>query len=91
MYTGIVQGQCEVLSVEVVDGVGTLVVDHGRRWRRGLSRGRACRSTGSASPSLGSTGAGVGFNVIGETFASSNLGSVAAGDRVNIERLAQVR
>ena len=85
MYTGIVQGQCEVLSVEVVDGVGTLVVDLGAL-AEGLEPGASVSVNGVCLTVTGLDGAGVGFNVIGETFASSNLGSVAAGDRVNIER-----
>ena len=85
MYTGIVQGQCEVLSVEVVDGVGTLVVDLGAL-AEGLESGASVSVNGVCLTVTGVEGAEAGFNVIGETFASSNLGSVAAGDRVNIER-----
>lgn len=85
MYTGIVQGQCEVLSVEVVDGVGTLVVDMGAL-AEGLEPGASVSVNGVCLTVTGLDGAGVGFNVIGETFASSNLGSVTAGDRVNVER-----
>ena len=85
MYTGIVQGQCAVLSVEVVDGVGTLIVDLGAL-AEGLEPGASVSVNGVCLTVTGLDGAGVGFNVIGETFASSNLGSVAAGDRVNIER-----
>lgn len=85
MYTGIVQGQCEVLSVEVVDGVGTLVVDLGAL-AEGLELGASVSINGVCLTVTGVEGAEVVFNVIGETFASSNLGSVAAGDRVNVER-----
>ena len=85
MYTGIVQGQCEVLSVEMVDGVGTLIVDLGAL-AEGLEPGASVSVNGVCLTVTGLDGAGVGFNVIGETFASSNLGSVAAGDRVNVER-----
>lgn len=85
MYTGIVQGQCEVLSVEVVDGVGTLVVDLGAL-AEGLELGASVSINGVCLTVTGAEGAEVAFNVIGETFASSNLGSVAAGDRVNVER-----
>lgn len=85
MYTGIVQGRCEVLSVEVVDGVGTLVVDLGAL-AEGLELGASVSINGVCLTVTGAEGAEVEFNVIGETFASSNLGSVAAGDRVNIER-----
>ena len=85
MYTGIVQGQCEVLSVEVVDGVGTLVVALGPL-AEGLEPGASVSLNGVCLTVTGLDGAEVGFNVIGETFASSNLGSVAVGDRVNVER-----
>lgn len=85
MYTGIVQGQCEVLSVEVADGVGTLVVDLGAL-AEGLELGASVSINGVCLTVTGVEGAEVVFNVIGETFASSNLGSVAAGDRVNVER-----
>ena len=85
MYTGIVQGRCEVLSVEVVDGVGTLVVDLGAL-AEGLELGASVSLNGVCLTVTGVEGAEVAFNVISETFASSNLGSVAAGDRVNIER-----
>ena len=85
MYTGIVQGQCEVLSVEVVDGVGTLVVDLGAL-AEGLELGASVSLNGVCLTVTGAEGGEVAFNVIGETFASSNLGSVAAGDRVNVER-----
>lgn len=85
MYTGIVQGQCEVLSVEVVDGVGTLVVDL-EALAEGLELGASVSINGVCLTVTGVEGAEVAFNVIGETFASSNLGAVAAGDRVNVER-----
>ncbi len=85
MYTGIVQGQCEVLCVEVVDGVGTLTVELGRL-SDGLEPGASISINGACLTVTQVSGCQAQFNVIGETFDSTNLGLTTAGDRVNVER-----
>lgn len=85
MYTGIVQGQCEVLSVEVVNGVGALIVDMGPL-SEGLELGASVSHNGTCLTATHIDGTHVRFDVIDETFASTNLGALGVGDTVNIER-----
>ena len=85
MYTGIVQGQCEVLSIEVVNGVGALTVDMGSL-SKGLELGASVSHNGTCLTATHIDGTHVRFDVIDETFASTNLGALGAGDTVNIER-----
>ena len=85
MYTGIVQGQCEVVDVEVANGVGAFTVDLGNLVDR-LEPGFSVSVNGACLTATDVRGTQARFNVIGETFASTNLSEVSAGDRVNIER-----
>ncbi len=85
MFTGIVQGQCEVLGVEVVDGVGTLTVDLGS-FGDGLEPGASVSINGVCLTVTHIAGPEVRFNVISETFASTNLPAIGPGEQVNVER-----
>ena len=85
VFTGIVQDLCEVLAVDRVAGVGTLTVDLGSL-ANGLKLGASVATNGTCLTVTAIDGSYVCFEVIGETFRSTNLGSVAVGDRVNIER-----
>lgn len=87
MFTGIVQSQGEVVAIDEVDGVVRLSVDLGPA-AAGLEPGASVATNGTcltaAAVDDGSTV--VGFDVIGETMALTNLCDLAVGDRVNIER-----
>jgi len=85
VFTGIVQDLCEVLAVGRVAGVGTLTVDLGSL-ANGLKVGASVATNGTCLTVTAIDGPCVCFEVISETFSSTNLGCVAVGDRVNIER-----
>ena len=85
MYTGIVQGQCEVVDLEMIDGVGTLTVELGQL-SEGLELGASVSFNGACLTATQIEGSRARFNVISETLDSTNLGSLAPGDKVNIER-----
>lgn len=85
MYTGIIQDQCEVLAFDMVNGVGTLSIDLGPL-ASGLKPGASVSINGACLTATQIHESRVRFNVIGETFESTNLATICAGDRVNIER-----
>ena len=85
MYTGIVQGQCDVIDVKINEGVGTITVDMGGH-DDDLELGASVAHNGVCLTVTRIDGPKVEFNVIGETFASTNLGTLQPGDKVNIER-----
>lgn len=85
MFTGIVQRRCAVVDVEHVDGVGRLTVDLDTL-AEGLEPGASVANNGTCLTASHIDGTRVRFDVVGETLELTNLGTVAAGDRVNIER-----
>ncbi len=85
MFTGIVQAQCEVVSVSTDDGVARFVIDMGPL-AEGLQLGASVANNGTCLTASHIEGSLVSFDVIGETLDMTNLGAVKAGDRINIER-----
>lgn len=85
MFTGIVQNQCEVVSVESTDGVARLTVDLAGL-AHGLQLGASVANNGVCLTAAVIDGTRVGFDVISETIELTNLGRIEPGDRVNIER-----
>jgi len=85
MFTGIVQSQCPVVSIE--DGVGTrrIVTDMGEH-AQGLQRGASVAHNGVCLTATDFDGPRVAFDIIDETLQVTNLGEVEVGDLVNIER-----
>lgn len=85
MFTGIVQHQCEVVAVADDGGVRRLTVELGDA-ADGLKQGASVATNGVCLTATDIDGSTVAFDVIAETLTVSNLGEVAVGDRVNIER-----
>lgn len=85
MFTGIVQGMGRVVGVETAGGIGRLTVDLGG-CAEGLKAGASVANNGACLTVSHIDGSKVRFDVIAETMALTNLGSLSAGDPVNIER-----
>ena len=85
MFTGIVQGLCEVVGLESGDGIRRLTVDLGPL-AEGLELGASVATNGVCLTAAEIDGSRVRFDVIGETLERSNLGAVGVGDHVDIER-----
>ena len=85
MFTGIVQGMGRVVDVETVEGICRLTVDLGPH-ADGLRPGASVANNGACLTASHIDGSRVRFDVIAETMERTNLGSLAAGDSLNIER-----
>jgi riboflavin synthase len=85
MFTGIVQGLCRVSSVADAAGLRRLQIDLGNL-AGGLVTGASVSINGTCLTATSNDHGQVDFDVIGETIARTNLGRLAAGDDVNIER-----
>ena len=85
MFTGIVQALCPVVAVSDAEGIRHITVDLGDR-ADGLQLGASVANNGTCLTVSAIDGPQVRFDVIAETAARTNLGSLQAGDRVNIER-----
>ena len=85
MFTGIVQGMGRVVDVETVEGICRLTVDLGQH-ADGLRPGASVANNGACLTASHIDGSRVRFDVIAETMERTNLGSLAAGDSLNIER-----
>lgn len=86
MFTGIVEGACPVLAVEDQPGQRVLTIELPPRLRRGLEPGASVAVAGVCLTVTSVAGARAGFEAIRETLDRTTLGSVAAGDAVNVER-----
>ena len=89
MFTGIVQAVCGVVGVEVANGIATLHVDMGGLVED-LRPGTSVAINGTCLTVVAVDGGVVRFEVIGDTRERTNLGELAAGDRVNVERSFRV-
>ena len=89
MFTGIVQGYCEVTAAVREGGVTQIVVELGEL-ARGLESGASVALNGCCltATDVGDTSAS--FDMVDETMTLSNLGELVVGDRVNVERSFRV-
>jgi riboflavin synthase len=85
MFTGIVESLGTVGQVTEVDGGRRLVIEAGDL-AIGLEVGDSIAVNGVCLTAVEAGPAGVTADVVAETLRRSNLGSVQAGDRVNLER-----
>lgn len=85
MFTGIVQAQCPVVSIEDVDGIRRFSVELGDL-ANGLEHGASVANNGTCLSATSIDAGTVTFDVISETLSLTNLGDVSVGDTVNIER-----
>jgi riboflavin synthase len=84
MFTGIVQGLGTLLSIEKGESVWTFTVRLPNT--NGLQRGASVAVNGVCLTATKINGDTVAFNVIPETLQRTNLGSLAEGSSVNVER-----
>jgi len=84
VFTGIVQGTGAVASIEKGEAVWTFAIDLPNT--AGLERGASVAINGVCLTATEMDGTRVFFDVIQETLERTNLGRLAAGDEVNVER-----
>ncbi|QSX35331.1 riboflavin synthase subunit alpha [Shewanella avicenniae] len=86
MFTGIVQANCEVLSIDKKSGLHTLGVAIPQELRIGLQLGASVANNGVCLTVTELADDRVFFDVMEETLALTNLTDLQQGSRVNIER-----
>ena len=89
MFTGIVQGRRRVTGVASDGGVTRLRVDL-QDLADGLATGASVALNGACVTATGLAGSVASFDLVRETTALTNLGAVAAGEEVNVERSFRV-
>lgn len=90
MFTGIVQGYCEVADVHDERSLRRLTVWLGDPLTAGLEPGASVAVNGVCLTVTAVDGGKARFDVIRETLGLSNLGDVTVGSRVNVERSFRV-
>jgi riboflavin synthase len=89
MFTGIVQGTAELVSVEERNEFRTHVLVMGDDMRKGLEIGASVAHNGCCLTVTRIDDDRVSFDLMRETLRLTNLGDLEVGDRVNIERAAR--
>ncbi|WP_046080279.1 riboflavin synthase [Halomonas sp. HG01] len=88
MFTGIVQGIAEVVAIEEAEAFRTHVVRLPGALGEGLEIGASVAHNGVCLTVTEIEGERVSFDLMRETLRVTNLGELAVGDRVNVERAA---
>jgi len=88
LFTGIVQELAEVVAVRQEDGITRLEIGISDERRAGLAAGASVAINGTCLTVARQTPEAVGFDVIAETLDRTNLGRLAVGQMVNVERSA---
>lgn len=86
MFTGIVQANCEVLSIEKKPGLHTLGIAMSPAMSAGLEIGASVANNGVCLTVTAVADDRVFFDVMEETLRLTNLNALKIGDKVNIER-----
>ena len=90
MFTGIVQGTAELVAIEAQPNFRTHVIRMPNpAWGEGLALGASVAHNGCCLTVTRIEGALVSFDLMQETLAVTNLGSLQLGDKVNLERAAR--
>lgn len=89
MYTGIVQGLCDVASVADEPGLRRIRIQIGDL-AEGLELGASVAINGVCLTATEVEAGSACFDVIRETLENTNLGTLATGSRVNVERSFRV-
>lgn len=89
MYTGIVQGNFEVVSVDKKPGLHTIVVALESQLTRDLQIGASVAIDGVCLTVTAQNGDHVSFDVMQQTMQQTTLAQLSPGARVNIERSAR--
>ena len=89
MYTGIVQGLCDVASVADEPGLRRIRIQIGDL-AEGLELGASVAINGVCLTATEAEGGIACFDVVRETLEHTNLGTLTKGSRVNVERSFRV-
>ncbi len=89
MFTGIVQGTAEVMEILDSEAFRSMRVRLPEGLLPGLKPGASVSHNGCCLTVVGIGGGLVGFDLMRETLRVTNLGGLAVGDRVNVERAAR--
>ena len=89
MFTGIVQGLCEVVAIERLNDLQRITIDLDGHVDA-LALGASVAVNGTCLTVTRVEGAQVSFDVIRQTTDTTNLGRLQQGDRVNVERSFKV-
>jgi len=89
MFTGIIQGTAEVIRIEARDRFRTHVVRLPETLLDGLEPGASVAHNGCCLTVTRIDGPEIAFDLMEETLRVTNLGELAVGDRVNVERAAR--
>ncbi|WP_227368132.1 riboflavin synthase subunit alpha [Halomonas sp. M20] len=89
MFTGIVQGTVELVAIEEKSEFRTHVLALPAPLVEGLTLGASVAHNGCCLTATAIEGERVSFDLMRETLRLTNLGDLALGDRVNIERAAR--
>jgi len=89
MFTGIVQGTAEVTTCQRHQDFMQLELELPPERAHALTVGASIAVNGTCLSITAFTGRRVCFDVIDTTLATTNLGELTAGDRVNFERAAR--
>ncbi|WP_027966735.1 riboflavin synthase [Halomonas halocynthiae] len=89
MFTGIVQGTAELVTINEADAFRTHVLALPGAMRDGLEVGASVAHNGVCLTVTHIDGEHVSFDLMRETLRVTNLGALGVGDKVNIERAAR--
>ena len=89
VFTGIVQGRCNIVRKQYDGALTTLDVDLGQL-AGGLASGASVALNGVCATATRVGGTVASFQLVEETTTLTNLGELAAGDHVNVERSFKV-
>lgn len=89
MYTGIVQGVGEIVSLETLPGLSHLAVSLPESLLDGITLGASIGLDGVCMTVTGWQDCVVNFDAMEETLRATTLGALTVGDRVNVERSAR--
>ena len=90
MFTGIVQGTAELVAIKALPNFRTHVIRMpSLAWGEGLALGASVAHNGCCLTVTRVEGDLVSFDLIQETLRLTNLGTLQAGDKVNVERAAR--
>lgn len=89
MFTGIVQGTATLVSIEEKPNFRTHVIEMPEHMLPGLETGASVAHNGCCLTVTEINGSRVSFDLMKETLRITNLGELAVGDSVNVERAAK--
>lgn len=89
MFTGIVQGTASLVSIEEKANFRTHIIELPEDLLPGLETGASVAHNGCCLTVTAIDGNRVSFDLIKETLRITNLGELALGSRINIERAAK--